>query len=44
MAPEYDTGIEAELRAYFKKAYTVSFDNYSVLAGHGPATEIVACG
>lgn len=44
VAPEYDTGIEAELREYFKKAYTVSFDNYSVLAGHGAATEIVACG
>jgi formylmethanofuran dehydrogenase subunit A len=44
VAPEYDMGIEAELREYFKKAYTVSFDNYSVLAGHGAATEIVACG
>jgi formylmethanofuran dehydrogenase subunit A len=44
VAPEYDMGIEAELREYFKKAYTVSFDNYSVLAGHGVATEIVACG
>ena len=44
VAPEYDTGIEAELREYFKKAYTVSFDNYSVLAGHGAASEIVACG
>lgn len=44
VAPEYDTGIEAELREYFKEAYTVSFDNYSVLAGHGAATEIVACG
>ena len=37
-------GIEAELREYFKKAYTVSFDNYSVLSGHGAPTEIVACG
>ena len=44
VAPEYDAGIEAELREYFKKAYTVSFDNYSVLAGYGAHTEIVACG
>ena len=44
VAPEYDAGIEAELREYFKTAYTVSFDNYSVLAGHGAPTEIVACG
>lgn len=44
VAPEYDTGIEPELREYFKTAYTVSFDNYSVLADHGSATEIVACG
>jgi formylmethanofuran dehydrogenase subunit A len=44
VAPEYEGGIEAELREHFKEMYTVSFDNYSVLAGHGPATEIVACG
>ena len=44
VAPEYDAGIEAELREYFKEAYTVSFDNYSALSGHGVPTEIVACG
>ena len=44
VAPEYDAGLEAELREYFEKAYTVSFANYSVLDGHGPPTEIVACG
>jgi len=44
VAPSHDKGIEAELREYFKKAYTVSFDNYSVLSGHGAPTEIVACG
>src|SRR5665647_1504264 len=44
VAPEYDAGIEAELREYFKEAYTVSFDNYSVLDGRGASTEIVACG
>ena len=44
VAPEYDTDIEAELREYFKASYTVSFDNYSVLAGDDLPTEIVACG
>jgi formylmethanofuran dehydrogenase subunit A len=44
VAPSHDKGIEAELREYFKKAYTVSFDNYSVLSGHGVPTEIIACG
>ena len=33
VAPEYDIALEAELRDYFKSSYTVSFDNYSVLAG-----------
>jgi formylmethanofuran dehydrogenase subunit A len=44
VAPAFDGGIETELREYFKAAYTVSFDNYSVLAGHDLSTEIVACG
>jgi formylmethanofuran dehydrogenase subunit A len=44
VAPEYDTGLEAELREHFRDWYTVSFDNYSVLAGDELATEIVACG
>ena len=44
VAPDYDSGIEAGLREYFKESYTVSFDNYSVLAGDELATEIVACG
>ena len=43
VAPPYDPAIEPDLRAYFKEAYTVSFDNYSVLAG-GVHTELVACG
>ena len=43
VAPEYDAGIEAELREYFKQAYTVSFDNFSMLAGHEAPFEIVAC-
>ena len=44
VAPEYDPGLEPELREHFKETYTVSFDNYSTLAGHGVPTEIVACG
>ena len=43
VAPEYDRGIEAELREYFKQAYTVSFDNFSMLAGHAAPVEIIAC-
>jgi formylmethanofuran dehydrogenase subunit A len=43
VAPDFDTGIEAELREHFKEMYTVSFDNYSVLAGHDLPTEKVAC-
>ena len=44
VAPEYDRDIETEVREYFKASYTVSFDNYSVLAGDDLPTEIVACG
>jgi formylmethanofuran dehydrogenase subunit A len=43
VAPGFDTGIEVELREHFKEMYTVSFDNYSVLAGHDLPTEKVAC-
>ncbi|MFA4964584.1 MAG: formylmethanofuran dehydrogenase subunit A [Thermoleophilia bacterium] len=43
VAPPYDPAIETDLRTFFKEAYTVSFDNYSVLAG-GAHTEQVACG
>jgi hypothetical protein len=44
VAPEYDSDIETEVREFFKSSYTVSFDNYSVLAGDDLPTEIVACG
>jgi formylmethanofuran dehydrogenase subunit A len=44
VAPDYDEGVEPDIREHFKKAYTVSFDNYSALSGHGIPTEIVACG
>lgn len=43
VAPVYDEAIEAELREYFKTAYTVSFDNYSAAAG-GVVTDVVPCG
>ncbi len=43
VAPAYDTALEAEIREYFNKAYTVSFDNYAALVAHGVPTEIVAC-
>jgi formylmethanofuran dehydrogenase subunit A len=43
VAPPYDESIEDELREYFKGAYTVSYDNYSVAAG-GIETEVVPCG
>ncbi len=43
VAPEYDIALEDELREHFREWYTVSFDNYSVLAGDDLPTEIVAC-
>jgi formylmethanofuran dehydrogenase subunit A len=42
VAPSYDEAIEADLRAYFKQAYTVSYDNYS-MASDGLETEVVSC-
>ena len=36
--------IEDDLRAHFKAAYTVSYDNYAMLSGDGAHTETVACG
>jgi formylmethanofuran dehydrogenase subunit A len=44
VAPPYDAAIEADIREHFEKAYTVSFENYSVLSGHPARTEPVACG
>jgi formylmethanofuran dehydrogenase subunit A len=44
VAPDYDTAIEDDLRAHFKAAYTVSYDNYAMLSGDGARTETVACG
>jgi formylmethanofuran dehydrogenase subunit A len=41
--PEYDPGIETELRAYFEDTYTISFDNYPVVPEYLPYREIVPC-
>jgi formylmethanofuran dehydrogenase subunit A len=43
VAPPYDPAIETEIRAYFEEAYTVSYENYSVLSGDLAHTELVAC-
>jgi formylmethanofuran dehydrogenase subunit A len=43
VAPEYDRGIEAELRTYFEDTYTVSFDNYPVAPEYLPRGEIIPC-
>jgi formylmethanofuran dehydrogenase subunit A len=43
VAPEYDWGIEAELRTYFEDTYTVSFDNYPVAPEYLPRGEIIPC-
>ena len=37
VAPGYDPGHRGGAPRVFKKAYTVPFDNYSALAGHGAA-------
>jgi formylmethanofuran dehydrogenase subunit A len=44
VAPDYDAAIEDDMRAHFKEAYTVSYDNYAMLSGDGARTETVACG
>ncbi len=44
VAPPYDPGIEADLRAHFEACYTISFDNYPVAAEYLPQGEIIPCG
>jgi formylmethanofuran dehydrogenase subunit A len=44
VAPDYDPHIEDDMRAHFKAAYTVSYDNYAMLADDASCTETVACG
>ncbi|RLC66077.1 MAG: formylmethanofuran dehydrogenase subunit A [Chloroflexi bacterium] len=43
VAPDYDAGIEKDLRAYFEDYYTISFDNYPVAPTYLPRGEIVPC-
>ena len=44
VAPPYDPGIEADLRAHFEACYTISFDNYPVAAEYLPQGEMIPCG
>jgi formylmethanofuran dehydrogenase subunit A len=44
VAPPYDPGIEADLRAHFEACYTISFDNYPVAAEYLPRGEMIPCG
>jgi formylmethanofuran dehydrogenase subunit A len=43
VAPPYDPGIEADLRAHFKECYTISFDNYPVQEEYLPRCEEIPC-
>jgi formylmethanofuran dehydrogenase subunit A len=43
VAPEYDRGIEAELRTFFEDTYTISFDNYPVAPEYLPHGEVIPC-
>jgi len=44
VAPGYDRGLEAELRARFEGSYTVSFDNYALSDEEIPDREVIPCG
>ena len=43
VAPPYDPGIEADLRAHFEECYTISFDNYPVALEYLPHGQMVPC-
>jgi formylmethanofuran dehydrogenase subunit A len=43
VAPPYDPGTEAHIRAHFSKNYTISFDNYPIRAEHFPYREMILC-
>lgn len=43
VSPDYDKNIEPYLREYFKKAYTISFDNYHIEAEHLGVSEKLNC-
>ena len=44
VAPPFGSKIEEDVRQHFRKANTVSFDNYSILANHLPLGEMIPCG
>ncbi len=43
VAPSYDSGIEADIRAHFERTYTIAFDNYPVQDEYLPHCEVVPC-
>lgn len=43
VAPPYDPGIEADLRAHFEECYTISFDNYPVAPEYLPHGTVIPC-
>ncbi|GAB4244228.1 MAG: formylmethanofuran dehydrogenase subunit A [Thermoleophilia bacterium] len=43
VAPQYDLGIEKDIRRHFETAYTVSFENYSVSSDFVAHAEAIAC-
>ncbi len=43
VAPPWDRGVEADVRAHFERAYTVAFENYPVQDEYLPHNEVVAC-
>lgn len=44
VAPAYDPGVEKDIRRHFEAAYTVSFENYSMLSQQVTHGEVIACG
>jgi formylmethanofuran dehydrogenase subunit A len=43
VAPDYDPGIERDLRAHFEENYTLSFDNYPVAPEYLPHGQAIPC-
>lgn len=43
VSPDYDENIEPHLREHFKKAYTISFDNYAIEADHLGVSQKINC-
>lgn len=43
VAPPYDPAVEKHIRDHFERTYTISFENYSMLAQNPDNGEVVAC-